>query len=76
MVFEKLQNMISEQMGIDKSEIKLQTDIIKDIGADSLDMVEILMNVESEWGIEVDDSEVGDIKTIADVVEFIENKIK
>lgn len=75
MIFEKLQAMVAEQMGIDKSEISLDSDIIEDIGADSLDIVEMLMNVEAEWNITVDDSEVAGMKTISDVVEFITKKI-
>ena len=76
MVFERLQEIISEQLGIEKSEISLNSNIIDDIGADSLDMVEMLMNVEKEWDIVIDDSEISDIETMQDVVDFVEAKIK
>lgn len=76
MILEKLQEMISEQLGIEKSKITLDSDIINDLKADSLDIVEMLMGVENEWGIEIDDSEVSGIKTIKDVVDFIEQKAK
>lgn len=75
MIFDKIQAMIAEQMGVAEDDITMDSDIIKDIGADSLDIVEMLMNVENEWGIVIDDSEVADIKTVGDVVSFIESKI-
>lgn len=76
MIFEKLKDMIVDQLGVDADKIKPESDIIKDIGADSLDIVEMLMNVENEWNIVIDDSEVADMKTVGDVVGFIEAKIK
>ncbi len=76
MIFEKLQDIIADQLDIDKEKITLDSDINKDIGADSLDIVEMLMSVEKEWNIIVDDSDAGDIHTIKDVVEFIERKVK
>lgn len=72
MVFEKFQEMVHKQLGIDKSKITPDADIIKDIGADSLDIVEMLMDVESEWGITIDDDAVKDLHTIGDVVAYIE----
>lgn len=72
MVFEKIQEMIHAQLGIDKSKITMDADIIKDIGADSLDIVEMLMDVESEWGITIDDDAVKDLHTIGDVVRYVE----
>lgn len=72
MVFEKFQEMIHAQLGIDKSKITMDADIIKDIGADSLDIVEMLMDVESEWGITIDDDAVKDLHTIGDVVRYVE----
>lgn len=74
MIFEKLQLMVAKQLGMEKSKIAMESDILKDIGADSLDMVEMLLAVEEEWGIEIDDNEVADIRTIADVVKFISEK--
>lgn len=72
MIFDKVQSMMAEQMGISKDDITLDSDIIKDIGADSLDIVEMLMNVETEWGIVIDDSEAATLKSVRDVVEFIQ----
>ncbi len=75
MVFEKLQAMIAEQLNLDKDEIKLESNIVKDLHADSLDLVETLMNIEDEWGITIADGDVADIETVGDVVKLIESRI-
>ena len=76
MIFEKLQEMLVNQLGIDRDKVTPDADIIKDIGADSLDIVEMLMDVENEWGITVDDDAVKDLHTIGDIVKYIENNKK
>ncbi len=75
MVFEKLQAMIADQLNLDKDEIKLESNIVKDLHADSLDLVETLMNIEDEWGITIADGDVADIETVGDVVKLIESRI-
>ena len=75
MVFEKLQAMIADQLNLDKDEIKLESNIVKDLHADSLDLVETLMNIEDEWGITIADGDVADIETVGDVVTLIESRI-
>ena len=75
MVFEKLQAMIAEQLNLDKDEIKLESNIVKDLHADSLDLVETLMNIEDEWGITIADGDVADIETVGAVVKLIESRI-
>ena len=75
MVFEKLQAMIAEQLNLDKDDIKLESNIVKDLHADSLDLVETLMNIEDEWGITIADGDVADIETVGDVVKLIESRI-
>ncbi len=72
MVLEKVKQLIAEQMDIDASTITPDSDIIKDLGADSLDIVEMLMNLESEWGVVIDDDDVPTLHTIGDVVKYIE----
>ena len=71
-VFEKLQEIIAEQLEIDTEEIEYASNIIDDLGADSLDIVDILMSVEDEFGIEVPDEALENIKTIEDMVKYIE----
>lgn len=75
MIIDKIKAMIAEQTGVDEDRITMQSDILKDIGLDSLDIVELIMNAEEEWDIVIDDEDVASFKTIADVVSYIESKI-
>lgn len=75
MVLDKTKDMLEKQLGIDKSKITEDSDIIKDIGADSLDIVEFLMDAENEWGITIEEEDVKDLHTIGDVVKYIESRI-
>ncbi|MGN1097124.1 MAG: acyl carrier protein [Christensenellales bacterium] len=74
-ILEKLRDLVCEQLRLERNEVQLDTEIIKGLGADSLDLVELLMNVESEWNIIVDDSEVSDLRLVSDVVDMIARKI-
>ena len=74
MEFETLQNILTEQLGIDKSEISMDTSIVDDLGVDSLDFVELVMAVDQEFDIEINDSDVDGIVTIGDVVNYIKEK--
>lgn len=75
MVLDKIKDMLEKQLGIDKSKITENSDIIKDIGADSLDIVEFLMDAENEWGITIEEEDVKNLHTIGDVVKYIESRI-
>lgn len=75
MVLDKIKDMLEKQIGIDKSKITEDSDIIKDIGADSLDIVEFLMDAENEWGITIEEEDVKNLHTIGDVVKYIESRI-
>lgn len=75
MILDKIKDMLEKQLGIDKSKITEDSDIIKDIGADSLDIVEFLMDAENEWGITIEEEDVKDLHTIGDVVKYIESRI-
>ena len=72
-VFEKLQEIIADQLEIDASEIDYESNIIDDLGADSLDIVDLVMSVEDEFGIEVPDEALENISTIEDMVKYIED---
>ena len=74
-IFEKLRDMIADQLALNKDDIKPESNIIKDLHADSLDLVETLMNIENEWGITIGDDDVADIETIQDVVDLINAKL-
>lgn len=71
MTIEKLIELISEQLNIDPSEINESTRITEDLGADSLDIVELLMTLEDDYGISIPDDEVQEIKTIGDVEKYL-----
>ena len=72
MVFEKVREILCDQLDIDPDEVTLDTDIINDLGADSLDLVDFVMSLEDEFGISIPDEAIPQIKTIKDVVSFIE----
>lgn len=74
MVFEKVKEILAEQLDSNAEEMTMETRIVDDLGADSLDVVEMLMTVEDEFEIEIPDSVIEDLKTIGDVVEYIQNK--
>lgn len=71
MVFEKVKEMLVEQLGVDEKDVTLDASFVEDLGADSLDLVELVMAMESEYGIEVPDEEVENISTVEDAVNFI-----
>ena len=72
-VKERVINILSDKLGYDKIEIKDEKNFVTDLGADSLDMVEIIMGIEQEFGIRVDDKEISDIKTVGDLIKKINN---
>ena len=74
MVFEKVKAILSEQFDVEEDSITLESSITEDLGADSLDVVDLLMSIEDEFEVEVPDSEVENIKTVGDLVKYIEGK--
>ncbi|KAJ51532.1 acyl carrier protein [Clostridium tetanomorphum] len=71
MIFEKVKNIISEQLGVDPEEITMEASFIDDLGADSLDIVELIMALETEFDLEIPDEDAEKISTVGDVVEYI-----
>ena len=71
--FEKIASLMAEQLGVDKASITPDSEIIKDLGADSLDVVEMLLDLEKEYGVEISDDQAADLKTVGDIVKLIEN---
>ena len=72
MVFEKLQGIIVEELGVEKEEVTLEAHINDDLGADSLDAVELVMAIEEEFDVEVSDEKAQEFKTVGQIVQFIE----
>lgn len=73
MEFEKLQKIISEVLNVDEDEITMETTFIDDLGADSLDVFQIIMGIEEEFDIEIPTEAAEDIVTVSDAVEQIKN---
>ena len=75
MVFEKIKSLLADQLDTDAEGITLETNIADDLGADSLDVVELLMAIEDEFEVEIPDEEIENIKTIGDLTEYIQNNM-
>lgn len=75
MEFEKLQKIISEVLNVDADEITMDTTFVDDLGADSLDLFQIIMGIEEEFDIEIANEEAENIVTVGDAVEQIKNAI-
>ena len=68
----RLQTIISKQLGIDPTKIKPESDFVKELGADSLDVVELVMAIEDEFEMEIEDKAASQIATVQDVLDYIE----
>ena len=75
MEFEKLQNIIAEVLNVEADEITLNTTIVDDLGADSLDIFQIIMGIEEEFDIEIPTEEAEKIVSVGDAVEQIKNAL-
>lgn len=76
MVFEKIVDILAEQLDIEnKNTITMDSELVDDLGADSLDSIDIVMSVEDEFGIEVPDEVIENMKTVSDIVDYIESKM-
>ncbi len=74
-VEERVKGIISEQLGVKKEEIKPESSFIDDLGADSLDTVEVVMALEEEFGVEIPDEDAEKITLVGEAVKYIEDKI-
>jgi len=74
--FEKVKGVIIEQLGVKDNEVTPDTTFQEDLGADSLDTVELVMALEEEFGIEIPDEDAEKAKTVKDVVIYIDEKLK
>jgi acyl carrier protein len=74
MVFDKVKSIIVEKLDADEAEVTMDATIQDDLGADSLDVVDLVMSIEESFDIEIPDEEVEGIKTVGDIVKYIESK--
>ena len=69
--FERVKSVIADQLGVDESTITMDSSFVDDLGADSLDLVELIMGLENEFDIEIPDEEAEKIQTVGDAVNYI-----
>jgi acyl carrier protein len=74
MVFEKIKEIVVDQLGVNEEDVKLETNFIEDLGADSLDLFQVVMDLEDAFNVKVDNVE--NIKTVGDAVKYIESAIE
>lgn len=75
-MFEKVRAKIAEQLSIDENEITMESGFVDDLGADSLDIVELIMALEEEFDMEIPDEDAEKITTVGDVVEYIKARVE
>lgn len=73
MVFERIKEMIVEELNVPADKITMEAKLSEDLGADSIDAVELIMNIEDEFSIQVSDEEAQNIKTVGDLVKYVES---
>ncbi|HIE52578.1 MAG TPA: acyl carrier protein [Armatimonadetes bacterium] len=74
-VYEKIRDIIVDQLGVEEEKVKPDASFVEDLGADSLDVVELIMRIEEEFDLEIPDEDAEQIVTIADAVEYIESRL-
>lgn len=72
---ERVKNIIADQLGVNEEEVNLESKFIEDLGADSLDIVELIMAMEEEFECEIPDDEAEKIRTVEDVVNYLKNNL-
>lgn len=71
-VLPRMQTIVAEQLGVEPEQVIREADFVQDLNADSLDMVELVMSLEEEFGVEISDDEVENIRTVGDAIDYIE----
>ena len=73
-IFDKLKELVVDQLGVEADEVTMEATMQDDLGADSLDLVDLVMSVEEEFGVKVADEDLENIKTVGDIVNYIEER--
>ncbi len=71
-MLEKVREMLAKQLNLSIDKIKPESDVVKDLGADSLDVVELLISLEDDYGISIPEDDIVNVKTVQDIVDMIE----
>ena len=72
-VFDKVKDILCDQLDVEEDAVTMEANIIDDLGADSLDVVDLVMSLEEEFNAEIPDEEVETMKTVGDIVKYLEN---
>ena len=73
--FERLKKIIVEQLGVDEADVKLEASFVDDLNADSLDLVELVMSLEEEFGTEISDEDAEQIRTVQNAVDYVDEHL-
>lgn len=73
MIFEKVREILIDQLDVEEDAVTMEASIASDLGADSLDIVDLVMSLEEEFDTEIPDEEIENIKTVGDIVHYLEN---
>ena len=76
MIFDEVKEILAEKLDIDPETIEMTSNLQTDLGADSLDAIDIVMSIEDQYGIEVPDSGIENMRSVEDIVSFIENNVE
>lgn len=76
MAFEKIKKIIAKDLSVSEDKVTMEADFVNDLGADSIDLVEIYMDLEDEFNMSIPDQDLPNIKTVGDLVNFIDSKLK
>ena len=71
-MFEKVRDMLAKQLNLSPDKITPESDVVKDLGADSLDVVELLISLEDDYGISIPEDDIANVKTVGDIVKMLE----
>ncbi|MEP7003391.1 MAG: acyl carrier protein [Chloroflexota bacterium] len=74
-MYERLKKIVVEQLGVDEADVKPEASFVDDLNADSLDLVELIMSLEEEFGMEISDEDAEKIKSVGDAQEYIEEHV-
>ena len=74
MIFEKVVAILAKQLDVEEESISMETTLVEDLGADSLDVVDLVMTLEDEFDMEIPDEDVEDVRTVGDIVKYLEDR--
>ena len=74
-IFEQVKKILCDQLDLEEEQVNEDSEVIDDLGADSLDIVDLVMTLEEEFDTEIPDEDIGNLKTVGDIVKYIEDRV-